>query len=494
MSMSMQTTSEALEDEPGRSGVRVYRGRKISDVLPTIRAELGPDAVILRHREGVGGGVGGFFAQRFVEVEAMPGAAHVSVFDDAADDALEDLFRAPSALDEAAPQDGTQPDAEVDPAASGAAQAFLERLAAAAGEAPAVEPSAADPGFVPTPAAPSQRAVTGTPTANASVSVNGMAPAARSATVAMSVPAPRPRVNGAAGVYAETAAASAAAVPAEPVPAPTAVHGIAMAPVAAPREARIQSTDREAASEIAAELVAHGMGAEPAEALILEAASHGLPFVAGGDLREAVRRTLARRLAGLAAPPSGGSVVVFVGAGGSGKTRCVAGLAAAYQGTSTLETSCLSVTPEDGGSELNGLLRAHGIAVRAAEAGAGAAWLATVREAGLVIVDTPAVRVNDEASVRALAAEVGALEPDHVLVTLPATLSAAAARQLLGRLQALAPTGIVITHVDETDQLGVAVDLASDSGLPVAYLHDGLALPGALVPADPQDIAGRLLP
>ena len=51
-----------------------------------------------------------------------------------------------------------------------------------------------------------------------------------------------------------------------------------------------------------------------------------------------------------------------------------------------------------------------------------------------------------------------------------------------------------MTHVDETDQLGVAVDLACDSGLPLAYLHDGLALPGALVPADPQDIAGRLLP
>ncbi len=236
------------------------------------------------------------------------------------------------------------------------------------------------------------------------------------------------------------------------------------------------------------------MGAEQAERLILEAASHVLPFVAGGDLREAVRRTLGRRLAGLAAPPMGGSVVAFVGAGGSGKTRCVAGLAAAYQGTSTLETSCLSVMPEDGGSELNGLLRTHGIAVRAAEQGAGAAWLASVRDAGLVIVDTPAVRVNDEASVRTLAAEIGALEPDHLLVTLPATLSAAAARQLLDRLAPLRPTGIVVTHVDETDQLGVAVDLACDSTLPLAYVHDGLELPGALVPADPQDIAGRLLP
>ena len=487
MSMSMQTTSEAVEDELGRSGVRVYRGRKISDVLPTIRAELGPDAVILRHREGVGGGVGGFFAQRFVEVEAMPGAPRVDVYDDAAGDGLEDLFRASAASGEpsaAGPGDGSE---SVGAVPADGAQAFLERLAAAAAatEVPTAEASAAD---ARRPAASPQRAVSATATSTASMSVNSVAP---EATIAIPAPA-RPRVNGAARLYAETEVASAAPLP----PAP--VNGVAMAaeplPIAPPREASIQSTDRAAAEAIAEELVGRGMGAEQAEGLILEAASHALPFVPGGDLREAVRRTLARRLAGLTVPPAGGSVVAFVGAGGSGKTRCAAGLAAAYQGTSTLDTSCLAVTPEDGGSELNGLLRPHGIAVRAAAAGAGAAWLATVRDSCLVIVDTPAVRVNDEASVGALAVELAALEPDHVLVTLPATLSAAAARQLLSRLAPLRPSGIVVTHLDETDQLGVALDLAADFELPLAYLHDGLSLPGALVPADPQDIAGRLLP
>ncbi len=492
MSMSMQTTSEAVEDEPGRSGVRVYRGRKISDVLPTIRAELGADAVILRHREGVGGGVGGFFAQRFVEVEAMPGAPRVDVYDDAPTDGLEDLFRSPAApeLEDLRAEEPVR-GADADPMPAGGAQAFLERLAAAAAEVPTAEPAPPAPR-----AATPHRAVTGTTTANASVSVNGGAQAARETTMAIPAPAPRSRVNGAAGVYAEAAATTAAPVEPQPLAAQAPLNGVTMAPapVAPPREARIQSIDREAASELSEELVGRGMGAEQVEALILEAASHALPFVPGGDLREAVRRTLARRLAGLVTPPSGGSVLALVGAGGSGKTRCVAGLAAAYQGTSTLETSCLSVTPEDGGSELNGLLRPHGIAVRAADPGAGAAWLVSVRDAGLTIVDTPAVRINDEATVQTLAAELGALEPDHVLVALPATLSAAAARQLLERLEPLRPTGLVVTHVDETDQIGVAVDLACDSGLPLAYLHDGLALPGALVPADSQDIAGRLLP
>src|SRR5579875_3036 len=54
-------------------GVRTYRGRTLEEILPQIREELGPDAIILREREGLVGGVGGFFAQRFIEVEARRG-------------------------------------------------------------------------------------------------------------------------------------------------------------------------------------------------------------------------------------------------------------------------------------------------------------------------------------------------------------------------------------------------------------------------------------
>jgi hypothetical protein len=51
---------------------RTYRGSSLDEVLPRIREELGADAVILREREGVVGGLGGFFGKRCVEVEAAP--------------------------------------------------------------------------------------------------------------------------------------------------------------------------------------------------------------------------------------------------------------------------------------------------------------------------------------------------------------------------------------------------------------------------------------
>ena len=52
----------------------------------------------------------------------------------------------------------------------------------------------------------------------------------------------------------------------------------------------------------------------------------------------------------------------------------------------------------------------------------------------------------------------------------------------------------MITHADETDHLGVAVELSRDSGTPVAYVHDGLELDRALSVADPFMLARRLLP
>ena len=67
-------------------GVRTYRGRKLEDLIPRIKQELGPDAIILREREGLMGGINGFFAQRFVEIEARAGAAHVDLYDEPADD------------------------------------------------------------------------------------------------------------------------------------------------------------------------------------------------------------------------------------------------------------------------------------------------------------------------------------------------------------------------------------------------------------------------
>ena len=49
---------------------KTFRGRSLEEVLPQVRDELGPDAIVLRRREGLAGGVAGFFQRSYVEVEA----------------------------------------------------------------------------------------------------------------------------------------------------------------------------------------------------------------------------------------------------------------------------------------------------------------------------------------------------------------------------------------------------------------------------------------
>jgi flagellar biosynthesis GTPase FlhF len=69
------------------SDVKTFRGRSLDELLPQIREELGADAIVLRRREGLAGGVGGFFQRPFVEVEArgpLPADAAPEVRNDGA--------------------------------------------------------------------------------------------------------------------------------------------------------------------------------------------------------------------------------------------------------------------------------------------------------------------------------------------------------------------------------------------------------------------------
>jgi flagellar biosynthesis GTPase FlhF len=52
------------------SSVKTFRGRSLEEVLPQVREALGPDAIVVRRREGLAGGVAGFFQRPYVEVEA----------------------------------------------------------------------------------------------------------------------------------------------------------------------------------------------------------------------------------------------------------------------------------------------------------------------------------------------------------------------------------------------------------------------------------------
>src|SRR3954452_5128314 len=78
------SAAAAVETRTVMTETKTFRGSSLEEVLPKIKADLGPDAEIIRQREGLTGGVGGFFQRACVEVDARPPgepAAPLRLFD-----------------------------------------------------------------------------------------------------------------------------------------------------------------------------------------------------------------------------------------------------------------------------------------------------------------------------------------------------------------------------------------------------------------------------
>lgn len=419
---------------------RLYRARRIEEILPKIREELGPDAIVVAQREGLAGGVGGFFQHPFVEVEARPGGAGGSLIDtyDSDDDA-QPFDERPVSFEEPAPS--TELAAFQPPPATAAELAFAAHLeAAASAEAEATEAAAAARELAPEPAA---------------------APALED-------------------VLAAFAAESAAP---EPVPAP--------APAPAPA-AEARAGDRRADALID-RMVEAGLPRDLAADVVAETLSHTLPFGAPRQLKRLVRAALARRIEVSPGFRGRRRAVALVGAAGSGKTLVAGRLAAAYGAGSDLPVRLIGLRPRNG-ADLMAAMAPFGVEVHAAaDPAAAAAQVWPAGGEGLAVVDTPAVSPNEPERVAELAEELGAMGLDEIHLALPATLSRPAAEHLLEALAPLGVTHVVLTHTDETPHVGPVVALAVERGLAFSFVSRGHELPGGLLPADATDLATRVI-
>ncbi|HET9073201.1 MAG TPA: hypothetical protein VFN48_01350 [Solirubrobacteraceae bacterium] len=514
--------------------VRTYRGKSLEALLPRIRKDLGEDAVILREREGLMGGVGGFFATRFIEIEARAGGPSIDVYDEegaesAPEDAVltSDGFAAEELPDHelvisgpASPLSGAGFSASLDEALQAGA---VEGAAPAPAATVAVTfPVADGPGADGPAAAPAggDRPVRGrgtagrrakhrpaaTPTAAATPATTGAAPSpapkragtagtktrssrpAAAASVADAVPAraedpipeiefiaTAPRSTAAPGPAAAVAPTRDSAAAEDPAPAPHAAAAAAPTP---------RAIDRAAAARISARLVDVGMSAAAVEELVASAAAHGAA-VAGG-LRAAVRAEIARRLLPAPLLSLEDPALAFVGAGGSGKSVAAAALAATYRYGSTLPVQVLSLSDAHGHRSLVERLLADEVPVTAAPT--------ERREPGLLIVDTPAASPGDPAEVGVLGTRLDRLGLDAVLLVLPATIGMRAARRALSAFSPLGLTGLVISHRDESDAIGAIVELAIAAGLPVVYATSSGDHRRSLIAVSPAELAQDLLP
>ena len=412
------------------SDVQTFRGKSLEEVLPQVREALGPDAVVLRRREGLVGGIAGLFQRPFVEVDARRPLP----------DELDPVPR-----NDRATQEGLS--SPVVRALVEQASPFADALARAESGIGAraeefLKAEAADAGLY-------------GPQPNIDVSA---APPRHAAPVFE--PAPPPE-------------AAADEVTASPEPA-FAVH-----------TPQVPSS----AAGIEKALMTHGLSPQLAADVVHEAVMHGLPFATPRALKKLVRTMLARRIAPLSRPGDRPPRVAFVGAGGAGKTTAIAHIAQAYT-SANHDVIVIALRTSDGGATLASTLEPLGIPVIAATDAAEAKRRLGRRNAGIVFIDTPPIGLGDRQTAVSLSAELRALEADEVHFALPATLSAGAADEQYAALAPLAVTDLALTHADGTTRPGAPIELAITAHRPISYFctRDGVD------PADPADLAQRLLP
>jgi SRP54-type protein, GTPase domain len=588
----------------GDHAIRTYRGRSVEDIIPKIQSELGADAIIVRRRDGLAGGVLGFFQHPYVEIEAMSGPEGIDVYDDdepvgptdAPAPALPAAFEPPPAALEPPPAAAEPPvipplPPQSSPLTPQPPQAALAPQPPVARQPPVTpQPLVAQPPPVPQPPPPVQRPAAEYGSSYVSARLAALARSAPAEGGFRSAPAPppaaaaqplpvsppmverqlpprppvptppeqrsptpsvepedepfvagvdfheliareEPRVHDDSRPYLdEQAARPAYSSPPEYIPTPEYIPPseyvpppeysspaeyapppeYAAAPEYAPsaeyarsrrpapaRERRAVAPGSQTRARVGVEkgLRRVGVSAELARELVDGAAAHVLPLAPRAGLAQAVRTTIAQRMPVAPPLPTRGAAIVVVGAGGTGKTTCCAALLAAYRNGSTLPASFATLTRGAQRDDLRLILAPRIVKPMAAGTPRALGALRRAKDDGLAVVDTPRMSPADKAGIRTLAQLLGALEPERIVVALPATLGAQAAAQLLTALRPLGANAMAVTHADETDQIGVAIEAACAFGLALEYLLD-CAPSGAwrLRAVDPVELAGRLLP
>ena len=417
------------------SDTKTFRGRTLEELLPKIRAELGADAIVLRRREGLAGGVGGFFQKSYVEVEAR------------------------AALPDEQPLEARNDRATVEGLSSPAIQALVDQAAPFADALARAQTTTGDR---------AHEVLVAAAAAAAPADAGLYGPQPNRAAIEEAVPV----AEGYVSHFEDDDDDLIADVPA----APATRQGPAV-----PRPATADNAEQR--------LVAAGLSPALAADIVSEAVAHGLPFAQPRNLKKLIRTTLARRLPVMADLGGNARTLAFVGAGGAGKTSAAERLAAAYA-RADADVVVVALRSMDGGTGLASRLEPQGVSVIAADTAEQAARRLKGREVGLTIVDTPAAGLADKAAVARIADDLRTLGVDEVHLALPATLSAAAADELASALAPLGITHVALTHADQTARPGAAVELAVSGRKALSYVSTR----EEIAPLDPDAVAKQLLP
>jgi hypothetical protein len=485
------------------SETRTYRGGSLEELLPRIRAELGDDAVVVRQREGLTGGVAGFFQKRTVEIEARRGQSSLGV-EWFAGDPEEDAIVTPSPRFTSLPAEEQVPVPVHAPEATAAPAPAPPPVAVApppAADPPPNSPFAAylNAAGVPDPApSPAENGVPeGVPAALAGDAFPNAEELMRDALAAHRAPAPppppaepivtSPQVDAIPVPEPEPIAVEpepepepepVAAAPAWEPPTPTPPAASAPAPAPAAAVARPQ-----AARHLITTLTSRGVEPSLAATVVDDALLHRLPLEPVATLPGAVASQLAARIPVATLSGPGPRTVVLAGAAGSGAPRLVAGIAGAYATRTTLDVACVALRTPDGGRALAAALAPLGVPVHAATDGADAAThVRLLGHDALVLVDTAPVTPDDAGR---LASDLGALGP----LELHLALGPGGGPSASALVQILRPHRLALGDPSDPLHLGAVLQAAIDAACPITFVASTAAAGRPDLAVHPADAA-----
>ncbi len=190
------------------------------------------------------------------------------------------------------------------------------------------------------------------------------------------------------------------------------------------------------------------------------------------------------------------TVALFAGPSGAGKTTTIAKLAAHYrlqEGRSvtliTLDTCRLAAV-----EHLRMYAKALGVPLETAQRAADVVeGIRRHRQASLILIDTPGFDSHETAQLMDLGQlkdRCGSLDTHLVL---PATTRLPDLRRAMTRYGACAPSRLLFTKLDETEEYGNLFELAYQTTLPLSYWSNGQRVPEDIEPADSGRLADLLL-
>ncbi|BDG59371.1 flagellar biosynthesis protein FlhF [Caldinitratiruptor microaerophilus] len=418
--------------------VKRFLARTLPEAVSQVRAELGPEAVILHTQPVKVGGIFGLFSQKMIEVTA----------------AVEGL--------PAVPQGAWRPAGATGPAPA----------AEGAAPAPAAAPAA------PASAAPAEPRPDSFPTALAQAQQAPATPAEANGASGPKAPAARAPIREEDSLRAELARLSA-------------IMGRVLDHLDLPGAKGLDGAVR----PVYLSLV--GRGVEPEIAAGLARRVQGrLSREKGRPLVEVARAVLADHL-GLPATvqldPGGHRVVALVGPTGVGKTTTLAKLAAHWAlakerrvAVMTADTYRIAAV-----EQLRTYCELIGVPLTVAQSPEDvAAGLEAHRSVDLILVDTAGRSHRNAAQMEDLERYLAALRPDETYLVLSLTASSADAEAVARAYESVGYDRLLFTKLDEATQPGPIINLRARTDKPLSYVTTGQSVPDDIEVASPD----RLLP